>query len=253
MVEVQSQIRTWEQCRELGPSKAYKDLKSMVDKLRGTASLPEEALLILEKAKSLAKDLSQKETFSAKSVKFNPTTFARALVREVEGARKGLENAATSIYKAPGKREDQKAETNDIVMPDHDKDNTPPDEIPLPQDRRDDGYYFVILDDTALKDVLGSTFFHLCKAMKEVETVKETNLAGAEEDSEGHEFPCPEVGCKKSRDPFKSKRWLDKHIQKEHSEYEPEAKRRMLDSSVVGSGDRAANDDSEDVEMVETE
>ena len=86
--------------------------------------------------------------------------------------------------------------------------------------------------------------------MKEVETVKDTNLV---EDSEGPESPCPDVGCKKSRDPFKRKGWLDKLVQKEQSEYEPEARRRKLDSSVVGSGDRAANDDSEDVEMAETD
>ena len=258
MVEMQSQIRNWEPCRELGPSKAYKDLKSMVDKLRGAASLPEESLSILEKAKSLAKDLGQKITNSAKSRECDSTTFAKGLIREVEQARKGLENAATSLYKAAGKREDQnaedqKAETNDIVMLDHDKDNIPQDDIPLPQDRRDDGYYFVILDNIALEKFLGSTFFHLCKVMKEVETAKEQNLAQAEEHATAHQYPCPKVGCIKSQIPYKRKGNLDNHMRKEHPGYETDFKRRKLDGSRVGSGSRAGSIDDEDVNMVEAE
>ena len=85
MVEVQSQIRKWEAFRELSASKAYKDLKSIIDRLRGPASLSEEALSISEKAKSLAKDLSQN---SAKSRGCDSTTFAKELIREVEESNK---------------------------------------------------------------------------------------------------------------------------------------------------------------------
>ena len=245
MKELQSHIQNWELCRELNFSKAYKDLKSEVDKLGKTASLPKKAISNLEKAKSLAEEVSQNIKDSAKP---DSTTFAKALVYEVEEARKGLENAATSIYKAPGKRKDNKIiEPSDTPMPDYEKDGTPPP----PHDRRDNGYYFVILDDIVLQSFLGTTFFHLCKAMKEVERVKRKNLVETEEDFEGHEFQCPEVGCKKNRIPYKRKAYFDKHMQNEH----PEAKRRKLDSSVVvvGNGNGVENSDDEDEEMAETE
>lgn len=225
-------------------SKAYKDLKSTVDKWKGTTSLPEEAISIVGEAKSLAKDLSQKITKSAISGECDSTTFARELIREVEGARKRLEDAATSIYKAPGKREDQKAEdqkaeTKDILMPDYDKDVFLKDDISLPRDSRANGYYFVILDDNALKDILGSTFHHLCKAMKEVDDAKAKNLATAEEFSEGQALRCPVAGCKKGGYSCKTKTWLGKHMLNEHPGYETDAKRRKLDASVEGIGSQA--------------
>lgn len=241
MKELQSHIQNWELCRELNFSKAYKDLKSEVNKLGNTASLSPKAISNLEKAKSLAEEVSQNIKDSA-----NPdsTTFAKALVHIVEATRQGLENAAKSIYKAPGKRNDNKLiEPSDTPMPDYEKDGTPSP----PHDRRDNGYYFVILDDIVLQSFLGTTFFHLCKAMKEVEQVKRKNLVEIEEDFEGHEFQCPEVGCKKNRIPFKRKAYFDMHMQNKH----PEAKRRKLDSSVVavGNGNGAENSDGEDEEM----
>lgn len=241
MKELQSHIQNWELCRELNFSKAYKDLKSEVNKLGNTASLSQKAISNLEKAKSLAEEVSQNIKDSA-----NPdsTTFAKALVHIVEATRQGLENAAKSIYKAPGKRNDNKLiEPSDTPMPDYEKDGTPSP----PHDRRDNGYYFVILDDIVLQSFLGTTFFHLCKAMKEVEQVKRKNLVEIEEDFEGHEFQCPEVGCKKNRIPFKRKAYFDMHMQNKH----PEAKRRKLDSSVVavGNGNGAENSDGEDEKM----
>ena len=249
MTQLQRHIQRWELCRELSHFKDYNDLKSMVDKLVKKESLPEKGISILESVKCLGKDLSQEIEDSAKN---NSTTFARALIHEVEeGARKKIENAATSIYKPPGQREDKEAEQNETIMQDYDSGDR--DNNPLPHKRRINGYYFVILDNTVLKTFLGSTFYHLCKAMKEVETAKEKNLARAEEAFEGLEFRCPVVDCKKNRDPYKYKGAFNKHMLNQHPEYEPEAKRRKLNPSGVENGSQAGNSDNEDVEMAEAE
>lgn len=50
--------------------------------------------------------------------------------------------ACIDFNKVAGKREDQKAKTNDVVMLDHDNINTPQDDTPPPQHPRDDGYLF---------------------------------------------------------------------------------------------------------------
>ena len=240
MIQVQQHVTKWKPFQELSLSKAYKDLKSKVDELTETSSMPEEALSVLEYARSLGKELSRKIESSGER---DPTAFARELLREVENARKGIENAATSIYKVPSKREDEEAEPDDIPMPDYDNRRVIP-----PDDRATDGYYFVILDHTALETFLGPKFFHLCRVMKEVGVTKEKNRARAEEETESGVLRCP-VGCERNRYDYKYKARLDKHIRKRHSEHEPAVKRRKLDSRVVRDSSRVGNDDCEDVEM----
>lgn len=133
MIALQPHIQGWELCRKLYHSNIYKELISEVDKLKKTASLPENATSILEGAKSLAKELSQKILGSASH---DSTTFAKELILRVEGAMDVLLNAAKSIYKAPSKRDDEKAEQNDIFMSDYDNDG-----ISMQDDRRANGYY----------------------------------------------------------------------------------------------------------------
>lgn len=111
----------------------------------------------------------------------------------------------------------------------------------------------VILDDIALEPFLGSTFHHLCKAMKEVETAKDKNLVRAEETFESQVYRCPVTACKKNQVPYKSKAWFNKHMLYEHPEYEPDAKRIKLDPSAMKNSSQAGNNNDDDVGMAETE
>ena len=237
---LQSHIQNWELYQEVNHSKAYKDLKPEVDKLGKTASLPEKAISNLKNAKSLAKELSQEIKYS------DSTTSAKALINAVEEARNGLEKAATSIYKAKGKRNNTIPEPNDTSMPDYDNVGPSP---PHDFDCTINGYYFIILDNLALEKFLGSTFFHLCKVMKEVETAKDKNLARAEEYAKDYEYPCPEPGCIKGHIPDKRKGCLDIHTKDKHPGYGLDVKRRKMGSGSVGRGGRDGSVDDGDVEM----
>ena len=244
MIQVQQNVQKRKPSQEISLSKAYKDLKSKVGNLTETSSMPEEAISVLEDVRSLGKELSQKIKDSGIH---DPTAFARALIREVENAKKGIENAAKSIYKAPSKRAEKEAEADDISMPDYDSCPAVP-----PNDLGTDGYYFAILDHITLKEILGPTFFHLCQVLKEVGPLKEKNRA-AEEEIESQELRCPEVGCERNRYKYQNKTRLDKHIRRIHSGQQPAAKRRKLNSRVVGEHNQVGNSDYEDIEMAGTE
>ena len=120
---------------------------------------------ILAKEESLARESSQK---IPDLVDRDSTEFAKASIHVVEEKTERPANAAKSIYKVPGQIKNQKDERSDIRMLEHEIGC-----ISVQDDHVANGYYFVILDDIALDLFFGPIFYHLCKAMKKVETVRD--------------------------------------------------------------------------------
>ncbi|KAL9609072.1 MAG: hypothetical protein Q9167_006137 [Letrouitia subvulpina] len=244
MKDLQHHIKNQELCQTLYQSDTYQELKTVIGKLQDTL-LPPNAKSILARAKVLAEEMSQK---IPDSIDRNSTEFAKAFINAVEEAMEGPANAAKSIYKTPSQRKIEKAEQNDILMLENEFSC-----ISMQENRRANGYYFVILDDVALKLFLGPTFYHLCKAMKKVETAKGKKRAREEDALESQELICPVAGCRRNRDAYKIRARLNDHIRQKHPgyvlEWAPEAKRLKIDLGAVASGSQVGEYDN-DVQMV---
>ena len=65
------------------------------------------------------------------------------------------------------------------------------------------GYYFIILDHTALDPILSPIFPHLCKAMERIEKVKAEEAKAKDEASqtESEELRCLVVDCRRKNHP----------------------------------------------------
>ena len=217
---LQEHIKAW---------KPYEDViqsKTEVNKLKNAISFTPKHIELISKMESIARANSLPVLDPNENDLTSRANKILEIIAAAEKATDTLVKAAEAMRKLPPQPADQMVEDSNVLVPCSDSDA---EDI----DRSANGYYFVIIDHTALEPILGPIFPHLCKAMKGVKKVKAEQEREEEEEAsrnEIEELRCPVAGCPRNKQAYKRKRYFDDHVRDNHPE-----KRQKLDSHTMSA------------------